>query len=169
MLGLTSWSMLVPFKTRFVVSSFGKVLKIAGFQRFGRLVEPYFFSVLFYTHTYFFGPNSFPKSCTERQFVLTKCMASRLVILMTATTPLARPPIIVGASLVLMEVLADYGTVSFFEINTLRQGVFDLWLNMNDLAAASQLSLIILLFVFCNSQIKTMETQNSEILFTDIG
>ena len=40
----------------------------------------------------------------------------------------------------LMEVLADYGTVSFFGINTLSKGVFDLWLNMNDLAAASQLS-----------------------------
>ena len=69
----------------------------------------------------------------------------------------------------LMEVLADYGTVSFFGIHTLGKGVFDLWLNMNDLAAASRLSLIILVFVFCNSQIKTMETQNSEILFTDIG
>ena len=48
----------------------------------------------------------------------------------------------------LMEVLADYGTVSFFGINTLSKGVFDLWLNMNDLAAASQLSLIVLFFVF---------------------
>jgi iron(III) transport system permease protein len=47
-----------------------------------------------------------------------------------------------------MEVLADYGTVSFFGINTLSKGVFDLWLNMNDLAAASQLSLIVLFFVF---------------------
>jgi iron(III) transport system permease protein len=47
-----------------------------------------------------------------------------------------------------MEVLADYGTVSFFGIKTLSKGVFDLWLNMNDLAAASQLSLIVLFFVF---------------------
>ena len=69
-------------------------------------------------------------------------------VLRTATIPLARPAIIVGASLVLMEVLADYGTVSFFGINTLSKGVFDLWLNMNDLAAASQLSLIVLFFVF---------------------
>ena len=69
-------------------------------------------------------------------------------ILVTATIPLARPAIIVGASLVLMEVLADCGTVSFFGINTLSKGVFDLWLNMNDLAAASQLSLIVLFFVF---------------------
>ena len=69
-------------------------------------------------------------------------------ILVTATIPLARPAIIVGASIVLIEVLADYGTVSFFGINTLSKGVFDLWLNMNDLAAASQLSLIVLFFVF---------------------
>ena len=48
----------------------------------------------------------------------------------------------------LMEVFANYGTVSFFGINTLSKGVFDLWLNMNDLAAASQLSIIVLFFVF---------------------
>ena len=71
-------------------------------------------------------------------------------VLVTATIPLARPTIIVGASLVLMEVLADYGTVSFFGINTLSKGVFDLWLNMNDLAAASQLSLVAL-FLFLSS------------------
>ena len=48
----------------------------------------------------------------------------------------------------LMDVLADYGTVSFFGINTLSKGVFDLWLDMNDLAASSQLSIIVLFFVF---------------------
>ena len=47
-----------------------------------------------------------------------------------------------------MEVFADYGTVSFFGINTISKGVFDLWLNMNDLAAASQIYLIVLFFVF---------------------
>ena len=48
----------------------------------------------------------------------------------------------------LMEFLTAYGTVSFFGINTLSKGVFDLWLNMNDPAAAFQLSLIVLFFVF---------------------
>ena len=105
-----------------------------------------------------------------RHFVSVKMLGQLTSqVLRTATVPLERPAIVVGASLVLMEVLADYGTLSFFEINTLSQSVFDLWLSMIDLAAASQLSLIILLFVFCNSQIKTMETQNSEILFTYIG
>ena len=47
-----------------------------------------------------------------------------------------------------MEVLEDYGTVGLFGINTPSKGVFDLWLSMHDLAAASQLSLIVLFFVF---------------------
>ena len=68
-------------------------------------------------------------------------------VLRTATIPLARSAIIVGATLVLTEVLADYGTVSFFGIKTLSKGVFDLWLNINDPAAAFQLSLIVLIFL----------------------
>lgn len=62
--------------------------------------------------------------------------------------PLARPALIVGVSLVLMEVLADFGTVSYFGINTLSKGVFDIWLNMNDMAGAAQLATMTLVIVF---------------------
>ena len=148
MLGLTSWCMMVPFKTCFVVSSFEKVLKITGFQRFVCLVGQYFFLVLFYTHTYFLAQTALQDHALKTIHIGKMLGQSTLHILVTATIPLARPPINIGASLVLIEVLADYGTVSFFEINILSQGVFDLWLNMNDLAAASQLSLIVLFFVF---------------------
>ena len=114
MLGLTSWCMMVPFKTRFVVSSFEKVLKITGFQRFICLVGPYFFSVLFYTHTYFLAQTALQDHALKTIHIGKMLGQSTLHILVTATIPLARPPIIVGASLELMEVLADYGTVSFF-------------------------------------------------------
>ena len=70
----------------------------------------------------------------------------------------------------LMEVLAEYGTVSFFGINTLSKGVFDLWLNMNDLAAASLSAFSNCSFLcFCPSQVRTMEPQNPEMLFAAIG
>ena len=61
----------------------------------------------------------------------------------------------------LMEVFANYGTVSFFGINTLSKGVFELWLSMNDLAAAPPLSLIVLFFVFVllGSKIGSRRTQ----------
>ena len=47
--------------------------------------------------------------------------------------PLARPAIIAGLSLVLMETVSDFGTVDFFAVETLTLGIFNLWLGMNNL------------------------------------
>ncbi len=61
--------------------------------------------------------------------------------------PLARPAIIVGVALALMETLNDFGTVDFFAVPTLTRGIYDVWLNMNSVAGAAQLALVLLLFV----------------------
>ncbi|WP_284735927.1 ABC transporter permease [Dongia deserti] len=62
--------------------------------------------------------------------------------------PLARPAIAAGVALALMEALNDYGTVSYFGINTLVTGIFRVWRGMGDPVAASQIAVILLLFVF---------------------
>ena len=61
--------------------------------------------------------------------------------------PLARPAIIVGITLVLMETLNDFGTVDFFAVSTFTLGIYDVWLNMNNIAGAAQLAAVLLLFV----------------------
>lgn len=61
--------------------------------------------------------------------------------------PLARPSIVVGVMLVLMEVINDYGTVEFFAVRTFTAGIFDVWLNMNSIGGAAQLSSVLLVFV----------------------
>jgi iron(III) transport system permease protein len=61
--------------------------------------------------------------------------------------PLARPAIVVGVSLVMMEALNDFGTVQHFAISTLTAGVYDVWLNMSSTSGAAQLSLVMLAFV----------------------
>ncbi len=61
--------------------------------------------------------------------------------------PLARPAIIVGLTLVLMETLNDYGTVDFFAVPTFTLGIFDVWLNMNNRSGAAQLATVLLVFV----------------------
>lgn len=61
--------------------------------------------------------------------------------------PLARPAVVVGVSLVLMETLNDFGTVDFFSIETLTAGIYDVWLNMNNAAGAAQLATASLAFV----------------------
>ncbi|NOH70155.1 iron ABC transporter permease [Vibrio pectenicida] len=61
--------------------------------------------------------------------------------------PLARPSIAVGLSLVAMETIGDFGTVSYFAVNTLTTAVYDTWLGYSSLTAAAKISAIMLIFV----------------------
>ena len=61
--------------------------------------------------------------------------------------PLARPAIVAGLALVLMETLSDFGTVEYFAIETLTLGIFNVWLGMNSLTAAAQIASFSFLFV----------------------
>ncbi|NWH08613.1 MAG: iron ABC transporter permease [Alphaproteobacteria bacterium] len=54
--------------------------------------------------------------------------------------PLARPAIVAGASLALMETLADYGAVAYFALPTFTAGIYRAWISMGDVAAAGQLA-----------------------------
>ncbi len=61
--------------------------------------------------------------------------------------PLARPAIVAGLSLALMETLADYGTVQYFGVSTFTTGIFRTWYGLNSAAGAAQLSALLLGFV----------------------
>lgn len=61
--------------------------------------------------------------------------------------PMARPAIFAGMALALMEVLADFGAVSYFGIQTFTAGIFKAWLSFGDRLAAVQLALGLLGFV----------------------
>ena len=61
--------------------------------------------------------------------------------------PLARPALVIGLSLVLMETLNDFGTVDYFAVATFTAGILDVWLNMNSVSGAAQLASVLLLFV----------------------
>lgn len=63
------------------------------------------------------------------------------------TLPLARPAIIVGVMLVLMEVLNDYGAVHHFAIQTFSEGIYDYWLGRDNIEGASQIALMMLLLI----------------------
>ncbi|MDN3681504.1 iron ABC transporter permease [Vibrio tapetis subsp. quintayensis] len=68
--------------------------------------------------------------------------------------PLARPSIAVGLSLVAMETIGDFGTVSYFAVNTLTTAVYDTWLGYSNLTAAAKISalMLVVVIVFLSSE-----------------
>ncbi|HEY8376793.1 MAG TPA: iron ABC transporter permease, partial [Nannocystis sp.] len=62
--------------------------------------------------------------------------------------PLARPAIAAGVSMVVMEVLNDYGAVSYYGVSTFTTGIFRSWHALGDLGAAIRLAAILMAFVF---------------------
>ena len=58
--------------------------------------------------------------------------------------PLARPAIVAGLALALMETLSDFGAVQYFGVNTFTVGIYRTWFGMGERIAASQLSALLL-------------------------
>ncbi|WP_089687103.1 ABC transporter permease [Billgrantia gudaonensis] len=65
----------------------------------------------------------------------------------SVAVPLARPAIVGGVSLVLMETLNEFGAVQFFGVDTFTTGIYRTWFGMGEPVAAAQLAACLLLFV----------------------
>lgn len=61
--------------------------------------------------------------------------------------PLARPGIVAGLTLALMETLADFGTVEYFAVDTFTTGIYRSWFGMDSRLTAAQLAGVLLLVV----------------------
>lgn len=65
----------------------------------------------------------------------------------TIALPLARPAIMAGLALALMETLNDFGTVQYFGVDTFTTGIYRTWFGMGERVAAAQLAAVLLLFI----------------------
>ncbi len=61
--------------------------------------------------------------------------------------PMARPAIVGGVALVLMETMADFGTVQHFGISTFTTGIYRTWFALGEPTAAAQLAAVLMIFV----------------------
>ena len=61
--------------------------------------------------------------------------------------PMARPAIVAGMSLALMEALADFGAVAIFNYDTFTTAIYKSWFGFFNLQAAAQLASLLMLFV----------------------
>ena len=61
--------------------------------------------------------------------------------------PIARPAVVAGTTLALMETLSDFGTVAIFNYDTFTTAIYKAWFDYFSLSTASQLASLLLLFV----------------------
>ena len=61
--------------------------------------------------------------------------------------PLARPSIVAGLSLALMETFAEFGAVDYCAVDTFATGIYRTWFSLNSITAAAQLSACLLAFI----------------------
>ena len=101
-----------------------------------------------------FAFNTTPKNLIETSILNQKNPFYNVIL------PLSRPAIIAGSALVIMETISDFGTVDYFAVETLTLAMFNLWLGMNNLEAASQISLIIFSFVIIILSIELINRRN---------
>lgn len=105
-------------------------------------------SLALYPYVYLLAKNAF---ATQGKRALEAAQAlghSRRSGFFRVALPMARPWIVGGLMLALMETLADFGTVSVFNYDTFTTAIYKTWFGMFSLDAASQLASLLVIIVF---------------------
>lgn len=100
-----------------------------------------------YPYVYLFARSGFLAGSRSQIESASLLGASAWAQFFTIALPGARPFIIVGLMLVVMEVLADYGTMDYFGLRVFSTVIYDSWAGYGDITAAARLSLLLLGFV----------------------
>jgi iron(III) transport system permease protein len=105
-------------------------------------------TLVFYPYVYLLARAAFREQ-TAATVETARCLGlSRHRAFFAVTLPMARPSLVAGVALAMMEALADFGTVATFGYRTLTEAIYRVWLGMFDRAAAAQLASLLLLFAF---------------------
>ena len=77
--------------------------------------------------------------------------------------PLARPALVAGVALALMECLNDLGAVQYLGVRTLSASIYATWLQRSNLAGAAQIATVLLLFVAALFAAETMARGGGQV------
>lgn len=103
-------------------------------------------TVVLYPYVYLLARASFRQQSANAFLVARTLGHSPLRAFWRVALPMARPAIAGGVLLAIMETIADFGTVSFFNVQTFATGIYQAWFSLGDRAAAAQLALCLLSF-----------------------
>ena len=105
-------------------------------------------SLVLYPYVYLLARTAFLEQSVNTLEISKNLGKNPIQSFFEVSLPFARPAIVLGLSLALMESLNDFGTVEFFAVPTLTQGIYDLWIGSGDYASGTRLASIMFIFVF---------------------
>jgi iron(III) transport system permease protein len=103
-------------------------------------------TIVLYPYVYLLARASFRQQSTNAFLVARTLGHSPVKAFLRVALPMARPAIAGGALLAVMETIADFGTVAFFNVQTFATGIYQAWFSLGERATAAQLSLCLLVF-----------------------
>jgi iron(III) transport system permease protein len=104
-------------------------------------------SCVLYPYVYFSARASFIVQSAAALEVARTLGASRMRTILRIALPLARPAIVAGVTLVLLEALGDIGASEFLGMRTLTVSIYTTWVNRANLPGAAQIALVMLVLV----------------------
>jgi iron(III) transport system permease protein len=102
-------------------------------------------TLVFYPYVYLLARTAFREQGAATLETARTLGRSRWAAFREVSLPMARPSLVAGTALAMMEALADFGTVATFGYRTLTEAIYRVWYGMFDRVAASQLASLLLL------------------------
>lgn len=104
------------------------------------------FIIVLYPYVYLLARSAFLRESATANLAARSLGRKPFAAFRTVSLPIARPAIAGGVLLAVMETIADYGTVSYFGIQTFATGIYTSWFSLGDRDGAAQLAVCLLSF-----------------------
>jgi iron(III) transport system permease protein len=145
-----SWMLLLPFASPPYILAYVYTDAFQGvFPDIRSLpVAAALFAVVLSPYVYLLARATFLEQSSRLVDAARVLGCSSLAAFFRVALPLARPSLVAGAAMATMEVVADFGTVEYFAIDTMSTGVYRTWFALGSKAGAARLALILLACAF---------------------
>ncbi|AWL12340.1 putative sulfate transport system permease protein cysT [Saliniradius amylolyticus] len=105
-------------------------------------------TLVLYPYVFMLARNGFREQSLSLYEVSQALGMGPVATFFKVAVPMARPAILTGVALAMMEAFADYGTVQYFGVSTFTTGIFRTWFGMGNSVGAAQLAALLTGFVF---------------------
>jgi iron(III) transport system permease protein len=117
-------------------------------------------TLVLYPYVYLLARAAFLQQSATAYIAARSLGQSPLSAFLRVSLPIARPAIAGGVLLALMETLADFGTVSYFGVQTFATGIYQSWFSFFDRGAAAQLALCLLIVALTLAALEHAQRRN---------